>query len=339
MVSTFALSIEPGIAPAASVARDRALLATPPARGTGALRVHAFAGDVLALGRWHRRPTGNDVTLHRRLTGGRVVAAGDGFVGLSLVLPHRAALVAEDWRALAPDQVMNRCVRGVLEGLKRLGVAAFYPGRDLITVERRPLGMVSFEVADGEAMLFEVVLSVARDMSVLPHLLDRADPTGVVTAPVLRPDDVTSLVRLLGAAPEVGEIARAIAAGCRIAFGVDIVPAPAAPLPRVLGSEWLDSRTPRADLPRHARVATMLGCLEAHVRLAGDGRLAAVQLAGDVIASSGTILGLERALVGCPATPGAVHQAVTQVLAAPERFVLGVDAPAVITDVVVQAAS
>jgi hypothetical protein len=39
---------------------------------------------------------------------------GDGFVGLSLVLPHRSALAAADPLALAPEQVMNRCVRGVL---------------------------------------------------------------------------------------------------------------------------------------------------------------------------------------------------------------------------------
>src|SRR5439155_1013200 len=105
-------------------------------------------------------------------SGGRAFPAGEGFLGLSLVLSHRSAIVGDDPFALAPEQVMNRYVRGILEGLRLVGVAAFYPGRDLVTVDGRPLGLVAFEVDRAGALLFEAIVANGRDPSVLPGLLD-----------------------------------------------------------------------------------------------------------------------------------------------------------------------
>src|SRR2546426_2361051 len=132
---------------------------------------------------------------------------GEGFVGLSLVLPHRAALVASDPFALAPEQVMNRYVRGILEACELSGTAALYPGRDVITVQRRILALVSFEVEASGALLFEAVIASGRDFSVLPALLDRADPGGVVKAGMLTGEDTTSLASLLGRALDAAEVA------------------------------------------------------------------------------------------------------------------------------------
>ena len=71
---------------------------------------------------------------------------------------------------------MNRAVRGVLEACGRLGVEAYYPGRDLVTVAGRPMGWIAL-TADGDGVtLVEAGVSVHADLSVLPRLLDRADP-------------------------------------------------------------------------------------------------------------------------------------------------------------------
>src|SRR5205823_1989105 len=169
------------------------------AAGALVMRVYEFAGDVLSLGRYHLLPPGRPgtrVRLHRRHSGGRATVFGDGFVGLALTLPHRSALVSAEPLALAPDQVMNRCVRGILEGLKAAGVAAFYPGRDLITVDRRPLGLVTFEVSPTGVRLFVGVLAHRRDFGLLPAFLDELDPDGVVSAEMLTADGTTSLGRL-----------------------------------------------------------------------------------------------------------------------------------------------
>src|SRR5262249_43943175 len=142
---TLALILEPSTTPSASRSIDRALLARATVEGRGTLRVSRFAGDVLGLGRWHLAPRGAPgVELHRRLSGGRATATGAGFVHVSLTLPHRSALVSGDPLALAPEQVLNRAVRGVLGGLEAGGLPALYPGRDLLTVAGRPLAVLGF---------------------------------------------------------------------------------------------------------------------------------------------------------------------------------------------------
>src|SRR6185295_15498045 len=139
------------LTPRETLAADAVLLRrvreTP---GRGVLRVHALRDDVLALGRYHVAPAtpSSAVALWRRHGGGRVVPAGQGFVGVSLVLPHRAALVADDPLVLTPAQVLNRYVRGILGACERAGLPAIYPGRDTITVRRRIVGVVSLEVQE-----------------------------------------------------------------------------------------------------------------------------------------------------------------------------------------------
>src|SRR5207247_456239 len=122
--------------------------------------------------------------------------------------------------ALAPEQAMNRYVRGILEACELSGVPSFYPGRDLITVGGRILGLVSFEVDAAGALLFEAILANGRDMSVLPGLLDAADPGGVVKAGMLTPQDTTSFPRALGRALTTEEVADRLRRGYERRLGV-----------------------------------------------------------------------------------------------------------------------
>ena len=78
---------------------------------------------------------------------------------LSLTLPHRSALVATEPLALRAEQALNRCVRALLAALRGLGVDAFYPGRDRITLGGRTLGVVALESDARGATLFEAVLA------------------------------------------------------------------------------------------------------------------------------------------------------------------------------------
>jgi lipoate-protein ligase A len=140
----FDLLVQPLVSPGENLAIDavwRQLIAKPGSSRRPLVRLRP-PGDLLSVGRFHAvraasTPRHDLHIIHRRHSGGRCVPFGHGYVGLSIVLPHRSALVAEDPLALNPAQILNRCVRGILRGLKSVGIPAFYPGRDWVTVDRR----------------------------------------------------------------------------------------------------------------------------------------------------------------------------------------------------------
>ena len=66
---------------------------TPPV-----LLIYASLGRTISIGRYHlyRGPVEREgINLMRRLTGGRVVGAGQGWLGIALILPTRTALLKE----------------------------------------------------------------------------------------------------------------------------------------------------------------------------------------------------------------------------------------------------
>jgi lipoate-protein ligase A len=324
------------IIPGAGLAIDRALLARACADGTPRLHVFAWPGEVLAVGRYHAAPCGAGGLIHRRPSGGRAVVGGEGFVGLSLALPHRSALESAEPHALRAEQAMNRAVRGILGGLELLGVDAHYPGRDLVTAGGKPIGWLSLAVEDDGATLFEAGISLARDLALLPRLADRIDPGGVVPVTMWLPDDVTSVARVRGGgAPSLAEAAEALVEGFRRRLALEIVHEP--DLTALAPSTVAFEVPPRLD--RRAERATMLGVLRAHCRLAGDGTPAEVRLAGDVIAPAATLAAIEGAVCGIPPARAAIAARVAPLLdGGGEHFLLGAGADDV-ARVLVQAAS
>src|SRR5436190_20154551 len=94
--------------PAQSLAADRHFVHTVRRASrlrNAVLRVYSFAGHSVSLGRYHLAPPAagaGGIGLHRRISGGRAVPFGEGFIGISLVLPHRSAFYSEDPYFLAP---------------------------------------------------------------------------------------------------------------------------------------------------------------------------------------------------------------------------------------------
>jgi hypothetical protein len=322
---TLGLIVEPSTTTAASRSADRTLMALAVERGYGALRISRVAGDVLALGRYHLAPAGAPgVILDRRLSGGRALASGAGFIALSLALPHRSALVSDDPHALAPEQVLNRAVRGVLGALEAGGIAAIYPGRDVITAGRRALAAVGFEIDGAGGTLVESVVAMERDQSLLPQLLDRADRDGVVGAQMALPDEVTSVARELGDGPTLDTLVTWVRNGYETRLGVRFVEEASPRAPGAGVDPGVRSRAPRPELDCRGVTATMLGRLEAHCALASDGTLAEVMLAGDFLAPSPTIERLQGALRGCRPTVEDLEAVVERVVRPPDDFILGI---------------
>ena len=341
--------VQPHSEPRVSLAQDAHFLhaVTRSSRTrVGVLRVYDFAGDVLSLGRYHVAPVvarGNS-QLHRRHSGGRAVPFGEGFVGMSLVLPHRSALFGGDPFTLAPYQVLNRYVRGVLEACRLAGLDAFYPGRDLITANRRVLGMVSFEVQRSGAMLFEAVLAARREFSLLPTMLERMDPGGVVKAEMLMPHDTTCLERELRTSLGTEEVAALLRRGFEKQFNLALEPHALSPLEeRAIAAtaahefnddRWLHQRQLRPELNRHAWTRVQLGVFEAYFGLEQERFLRDVLFAGDFIANSPAIERLEHELRLCPAEWRAVDAVVSDVFAQRENYILGVGHVRTISDTI-----
>ncbi len=164
------------------------------------LLLYTLAGRLLSIGRYHLYDGPGqqaELSASRRLTGGRVVGAGDGWLDLALILPSRDALLPPHDVILKPDQVMNRYVRGLLTGLRNLGLECFYPGRDAVTFEQREIAMCSFETDARGAMLFEAALAINRGMEEVVHELERFDPAGQLSCAMYGPDVATKVVREL----------------------------------------------------------------------------------------------------------------------------------------------
>ena len=319
------------ITPAESLALDRVLLQRVADERQPWLRVCTWPGDVLVLGRFHPPLAGAGV--HRRLSGGRVVPGGAGFVQLSLALPHRSALESDDPHALRPEQALNRAVRGIMGGLEMLGLEPYYPGRDVITVGGKAIGWLSLAVEGGGATLVEAGICLARGLDVLPQLADRLDPHGEIPVTFWRAEETVTLSSALqSGALEVRELGLAIAEGYRRRLQMEPVMTDA---PVADGRMPIETRAPERP---HARRAVMLGALLASARVDDEGALHDVWLGGDVIAPAATLESLARTLEGRPPVEAELQNLIAGVLAQPDDFLLGATAKDVAAAVVAAAA-
>ena len=322
-------------------ARDHlAICRVADSRDRAELRVWRAAAPVVALGRYHRRPKGASA-LVRRLTGGRPYAAGAGILCMSGAYSSLAWLAGGN-AALAPEQVLNRALRPLLATLRKAGVDAFYPGRDLVTAGGLPLAVASFTVLPDGVVAVSAALAANSSLSETAPRVAGADPGGVVTFDAEALERSVTLAEvgrgtLCDAICEPASGTRALAdslaehaadaQGCNVtavaAAGsvVDVRPA--------FEALQREREAPRSD-ERAVYAVEMLGAIEACARM-DDGRIASLTLCGDLIASYATIEELSAALVGERPTRAATERALLSVLARPGRFMLGVrDLPALI---------
>lgn len=235
----------------AYVATDRALLARRAADAIpdtltfltfdqpGALLgFHQSAAQELRLDRV--RELG--LPVQRRVTGGGALYVADGVFGWELFL-HRSSLPHADLGANA-----RALCEMAAEGLSTLGVCAKFRPRNDIEVEGRKICGTG-GVLEGDALLFHGSLLLDFDVTRMVDVLR-------IPAEKLRDklvqdarERVTSLRNLLGARPQAGAVADALAAHFSSGLGVDFVSAEldagdrgdiAAALREVTAPEWLE---------------------------------------------------------------------------------------------------
>jgi lipoate-protein ligase A len=349
-LEALACLVQPDVAPSIGLATDRYLLGTLGKANRsrpGVLRIYSFPGDVLAAGRWHLAPSGAvdaGEAFVRRLGGGRALALGEGFLGISLLLPHRSALFAAEPNTLAPFQVLNRYVRGLLRALKSFGLAVFYPGRDLVTVSRRPIAAVSFETDEEGRLAFEAILAVERPLGSVARLLDRWDVRGTIKADLLALEAGTSLRAEIGESPTFGELAARLRDAFAEQYGVTVEEAPLSQLEQQAiaslaereSRAWTGARAARPDLRLTGASGIQTGVLEAHFSLEQERFIKDMQLAGDFIANSPAIAALEYRLRLCPADWSAIARVVDQVFSHPSNYLLGIGRLRTVADTIVK---
>ncbi len=305
------------------------------------LLIYASPGRSISIGRYHSfggAPERGGINVIRRLTGGRVVGAGQGWLWLALILPTRTALLKEDaasLRNLKPEQIMNRYARGLLTGMRALGIDCFYPGRDAITCEQREIAVCTFETVASGAMLFEAAVAHNRGMEELVHDLERIDPDGALSCRMYDAASATKVVRALGRDVTFDELASAIASGYRSSLGetrrrelTAIESAQAqhrAQQNRLDISNWVHRPLAVASPTLRNRIASQLGAIEAAVVVKADGTIETARLSGDFIANSPAIAELESELRGRPLDLASISHAVTKTFGHDEsgNFFLG----------------
>jgi hypothetical protein len=138
-------------------------------RGRGALELDApaalytasLAGDARVLGAWQRREDLRVTNAVRRMTGGPAVVAGDGIFYAALAMKS-----ASTFMECPRDRVLNRNVRGFLAGLRTIGLAAHYFGREFVSVDRRPAAMIGWTRRPRGEVLIELFLGTTRSFAV-----------------------------------------------------------------------------------------------------------------------------------------------------------------------------
>jgi lipoate-protein ligase A len=299
------------------------------------LLIYTLAGRVISIGRYHLYAGGAErggVRAYRRLTGGRIVGGGEGWLGVALILPSRQALTRERDSGLKPEQVMNRYVRGTLNAPRGLGVDPFYPGRDTVAVGHREIAMCSFETNASGALLFEMLLAVKRGMEDLAGDLERFDPGGALTSAIYTDENATTLVRELGRDVDFEELVDAVARGYGDLLGGverreltsaedDEADSRGAALET---AGWLNARKPDPTLDKTGRAGSQLGFVEARLRLHNDHEIDAITVSGDFIANSPGLARFERELVGRTLDYGTVMTTAVRIFGDGSNFILGI---------------
>lgn len=326
--------IAPAVAPFDLLGLELAMLDRVARRTASPLLIaYTLGGRFISIGRYHLYdgpPKRAGINVMRRLTGGRIIGAGEGWFEVTLILPSRTALLPERDAHLKPEQYMNRYARGILGALERCNLKCFYPGRDAITFDRRELAMCSFETDGQGALIFETALALNRGMEELVHDLERVDPDGQLPSAMYGPEIATKLVREIGRDVTFEEVSNAIVDAYRDQFGEirlrefssEEIAEGAHRGASLAASGWLTERAPEASLNLAARVAGQLGAIEAHAAML-DGKIDRLVMSGDFIANSPGLSAFERELRGSSLDLPSVSRAVVKTFASGENYFLG----------------
>lgn len=322
------------------------------------LRCSTMAGPSLRFGRYQRLPAAlferqagaATVEAQRRLTGGRLIPGGEGFLHVSFVMPRAVEILPNSFpKPLPPEKVINRYVRGILRGLNRLGARSFYPGRDFLTAQSKKVGWVSFEVDEAGAVLLECVLAWRQTFAVAAAWLAEAGVDPAEREDLLQETECCTLEEVVGRPIGRAELVAAIIQGYAEHYAMQVQEREFNHLEHsyleVMRTStfqepaWLASSAMSEQPFGSATTPIQFGTFEVCVTLHNQRFLKEVRFSGDFLASAHAIEALSRELRLCPVDWKAIGTITDRIFSKPNHFILGLGTRRVIPDTIMRAAA
>lgn len=299
---------------AVSAERPVALYAAPLELAAVALGAYQHAGHALDPEPFAAMA----LPVLRRRSGGAAVWAGDGVVYFALGLHDGSALMS-----CPPGKLLNRNVRGMLAGLRGIGVATHYFGRDFLSFTADPGVYVGWDEAEDGRVLIEAFVALETPF-VLPATLGGYPPPN---EPPLRGKEPSTL-RKVGATQSARDVQQALVDGYARGFELELEDEPPT------GAELSAIAATRAALAVDIKddrglcwsrpVEEAIGFISAGARRDGSGTIADVALGGDFFQHRACPGQLRGALIGGDADPDRIGLAIDRVYAARPGLIEGV---------------
>jgi hypothetical protein len=309
------LYIEENVEPAAALERGEALYRSLDTDYPVAMYGATLRGDAWVLGAHQlasqvlpQPGTGANAPVPvRRASGGVSVRAGEGIAYVALGLRDRSALMP-----CPKGRILNRNVRGALQGLRLCGIVAHYFGRDFLSVDARPAAYVGWAARSDGRVLLEFFLSERNSCfipsSELSYPAREDDPFRGKRPWTLHEAQIAA-----GAREQVSSrrLLEHMAEGYRKGFGAAFE---LSPLPvdwQLQPSAAQAQGDPEAAALHWSHpIEEAIGFISAGVALDGAGKLARVRMCGDFFADDGCNVTLERMLIGVEPTADHIGRAV-----------------------------
>lgn len=186
---------------------------------THTLRLYTYGEPCALVGKYQEVHSEIDleyckthgIAINRRPTGGGTIVMGKGQLGVAIAMP-----LSEDFSLLKLSMVFARYSRGLLNGLKRLGIQAeFRPRNDILSGGRKIAGLAFATM--GSSGLFHASLLADLDEEVMEKAL-RVSP--------MKKASLTTASRELERTVTTHELRQSVREGYQEAFGVELVDKP-----------------------------------------------------------------------------------------------------------------
>lgn len=299
-----------GVEAASGLAADEFLMslyAEPASGGSPTLRLYTYRSSCALVGRFQDLASELDleacrregIAVNRRPTGGGAIVMGSGQLGLALV-----GRLGEGVFPAHPASLFEELSRGVVEGLRFLGLEANFRPRNDIELAGKKVAGLGTTVDERGAVLFHTSLLVSLDWELLARALVVGEAKWKERAVSSFAERLTT-VEAERPGTSLEEVRRAVRGGFERAFGVSANEQPWSDAEReAVGGlvaekyatrEWIYQPVSRRQARGSWQGRTAAGTLT--VELALDGEvIKEARLAGDFFGSERAVRGLEAAL-------------------------------------------